>query len=226
MNQQIVYDLTHFTTTDFVDHLSCIIWFTKCNMRCQYCYNDDIVFAKKGNYTIDYVLDFLQKRVGLLDGVVLSGGEATLNNLFTICTEIKKLGFKIKLDTNGLKPIDIQKLIDKKLVDFISLDYKAPKYKFESITKSNGYLDFEKTLNFLIEKEFDFEVRTTIHADLLTTQDINNMVNYLHKLNYKNKYYLQEFLQTESNIGNLVKSTTYFDKTKIIQNKLDIVYRD
>ena len=96
LNQKIVYKITKFTTTDYVGHLSCIIWFVSCNFRCLYCYNDNIVYTKEGNYTQNNILDFLKTRIGLLDSVVLSGGEATVHNVIPICKEIKKLGFKIK----------------------------------------------------------------------------------------------------------------------------------
>ena len=100
-SQKIVYDYTKFTTTDYVGHLSCIIWFVSCNFRCLYCYNDDIVYTKEGRYSFDDILKFLKTRVGLLDAVVLSGGEATVHNLVPLCKKIKELGFKIKLDTNA-----------------------------------------------------------------------------------------------------------------------------
>ena len=98
MNKKIVYSFTKFTTTDYQDEISCIVWHISCNLLCSYCYNDNIVFSKQGYYSHNDILDFLKSRVGLLSAVVLSGGEATMHNLEPFCKEVKKLGFKIKLD--------------------------------------------------------------------------------------------------------------------------------
>ena len=101
---------------DYPDHLACIVWFAGCNMRCDYCYNADIVYAKSGVYSFNDVLDFLKTRISLLDSVVLSGGEATTHNLVAFCKEIKKLGFLIKLDTNGTNYNSIKELLDLGLI--------------------------------------------------------------------------------------------------------------
>jgi len=193
-------------------------------MRCDYCYNKDIVFSKKGKYTQKDILNFLKKRIGLLDGVVLSGGEATTHNLIELCKEIKKLGFKIKLDTNGVNHKNIIKLVEQKLIDYIALDYKAPKYKFEKITHINAYNLFENTLEYLIDQNFDFEVRTTIHNDLLNEKDINIIIEDLVQKGYKNTYFLQNFLETEENIGNISNSINTFDKS-LLFTSLNIEYR-
>ena len=223
-NTKIIYDLTKFTHLDYPEHLACIIWFASCNMRCDYCYNSDIVFAKSGSYTPNDMLEFLKTRVGMLDGVVLSGGEATTHNLVEFCKEIKKLGFLIKLDTNGTNPHAISELLDLNLLDFVALDYKAPKEKFVRITHSNSYDKFSNTLNMLLKNSIAFEVRTTLHNDLLSVDDINSIIDDLIQRGYYKKYYLQKFLDTQTNIANLQKSSKIFDKSKL-SKKLEIVWR-
>jgi pyruvate formate lyase activating enzyme len=74
LNKKIVYSFTKFTTTDYQDEISCIVWHISCNLLCSYCYNDNIVFSKQGYYSHNDILDFLKSRVGLLSAVVLSGG--------------------------------------------------------------------------------------------------------------------------------------------------------
>ncbi len=223
-NTNFIYDITKFSHLDYTDHLSCIVWFSGCNMRCNYCYNKDIVFAKDGNYSYSDTLSFLKTRVGLLNGVVLSGGEATTHNLIEFAQEIKKLGFLIKLDTNGINFNSIKELVDLNLLDFIALDYKAPKDKFLKITHSNRYDEFSKTLNFLIKGNIKFEVRTTIHNDLLDVADINTIINDLIQRGYKNNYYLQKFLATENNIAGITKSKKSFDKS-LLSKGLNLVWR-
>ena len=225
LNQKIVYNITKFTTTDYVGHLSCIIWFVSCNFRCLYCYNDNIVYTKEGNYTQNNILDFLLLIIGLLDSVVLSGGEATVHNVIPICKEIKKLGFKIKLDTNATNLPQIKKLIELNLLDYIAIDFKAPKYKFKEIVGVDMYDNTIKTIQYLISIDFTFELRTTINKSLLDENDINSMIETISNLGYKNIYYLQNFLETSSNIGNISKSSN-IDKSKINTQNLTIQYRN
>ena len=225
LNTKVIYDITKFTHLDYPKYLACIVWFSGCNMRCDYCYNKDIVFAKESKYSFREILNFLKKRVNLLDGVVLSGGEATTHNLIEFCKAIKELGFKIKLDTNGTNFLQIKKLIDLDLIDFIALDYKAPKEKFKQITHLNRYDNFFKTLDFLIKIDFDFEARTTLHNDLLDENDINLIIDDLKSRGYTKKYYIQMFLDTFTTIANLKAPKNSFKKSQI-SNDLEVVYRD
>ena len=220
-----VYDITRFTTLDYKDHLACIIWFVKCNMRCSYCYNSRIVEGE-GILSNQEVFEFLKSRVGKLDGVVLSGGECTLNpDLLEICKEIKELGFKVKIDTNGLNPKLLFELIDFGLVDFIALDYKAPIEKFEQITKVKSSKNFYKTLDMLIEKSFPFEVRTTVHSSLLNENDINSMAYELNKRGYIGTYYLQNYLHVEDTFDTIPQYPVQIDKN-LLNNTINIEFRN
>ncbi len=225
LNLKNVYSLTKFTTTDYAGHLSCVVWLNRCNFRCLYCYNDDLVFNKIANHTLNDVLEFLKKRIGLLDAVVISGGEATQHDLIDFCKEVKALGFKIKLDTNATDLKQIQKLIELNLLDYMAIDFKAHEDKFYEITKKNLYNKFIKTIKYLISIDFDFELRTTVNSLLLKEEDINKMIDILIKLGYKNTYYLQNFLLTSSNIGN-IKEGLDLDKSLINAKGLDIQWRN
>lgn len=225
LNLKNVYSLTKFTTTDYTGHLSCVVWLNRCNFRCLYCYNDDLVFNKIANHTLNDVLGFLKKRIGLLDAVVISGGEATQHNLIDFCKEVKALGFKIKLDTNATDLKQIQKLIELNLLDYMAIDFKAHEDKFYEITKKNLYNKFIKTIKYLISIDFDFELRTTVNSLLLKEEDINKMIDILIKLGYKNTYYLQNFLLTSSNIGN-IKEGLDLDTSLINSKNLDIQWRN
>ena len=193
-------------------------------MRCSYCYNVDIVYAKNGTLSFNDVLDFLKQRVGRLDAVVLSGGEATTHPLVEFCQEVKKLGFKIKLDTNGTNPTQVKELYDAKLLDFIALDYKAPQSKFQVITKSNKFDAFSKTLDYLLASHINFEVRTTLHADLLNEKDINEIIADLVSRGYKKDYYIQKFMETDTNIANLIAPQDTFNN-ELLLNSLNIIFR-
>ncbi|BAK73445.1 radical SAM domain-containing protein [Arcobacter sp. L] len=184
-----------------------------------------MVYTKEGNYSFFEILEFLKSRVGLLDAIVLSGGEASLYDLETFCKKIKELGFKIKLDTNGTNLNLVKNLTKKGLVDFIAIDFKAPKYKFSQITATNFYEKVIDTIKYLIKIGFDFELRTTINTRLLDEKDINFMIETISCLNYKGIYYLQNFIETSSNIGNIKKSRL-IDKSLIDSKNLVIQYRN
>jgi pyruvate formate lyase activating enzyme len=199
--------ISPFTLLDYPDHTACIIWFTSCNMRCEYCYNPHLVLGK-GKMTYDEALIFLKKRVGLLDGVVLSGGECTLAKGFIdFVRNVKELGFLIKVDTNGSTPSAIVDLVKENLLDFVSLDFKAPKSSFFSLTKSKLFHRFERTLQFLCQSDITFEVRTTYHSDLLNSEDLNEMKTYLKTAGYPGDYYIQHTLNDAQTLGHVTLPT-------------------
>ena len=194
-------------------------------MRCPYCYNTPIVFGD-GKIEIKEALEFLKTRQNRLTGVVLSGGECTLYpHLYELCQEIKNLGFKIKIDTNGTNPKLIKQLIQSSLVDYIALDYKAPKEIFEKITQNKNFKDFQTTLKYLIDINFNFEVRTTVHSDLLNENDINKIIDDLHKQGYSNTYYLQNYLHVEDTIGKLENQKRVIDVDKL-SKRIEIELRE
>lgn len=195
-------------------------------MRCVYCYNPEIVFGK-GKISFDEVLNFLKSRKLLLDGVVLSGGECTIHkNIKSLLQEIKKLGFLVKIDTNGSCPERLIDLMNENLVDYVALDFKSTKEKYKSITQSALFTEFESTLNYLIKVNFPFEVRTTLHSELLNERDIQEMVNVLENQGYTGKYFLQYNVNDTETIGNLYNSKNNFLNIALIKTSLEIIIRN
>ncbi len=223
-NGKIIYDITPFTHLDFPGKLAAIVWLIGCNMRCVYCYNPDIVFAQEGRYEKEDLLSFLDRRIGLLDGVVLSGGEPTRHDLVPLCLAIKERGFAIKLDTNGLRPDRIAELLAKKLIDYVALDFKAPHEKFGFITGSAHFDRFIETLRSLHASQIPFEVRTTVHADLLSVDDLERMSRWLQEHGYEGTYYLQPFVETAINMTNLEAPRQEMSKGTI-RSPLPILWR-
>lgn len=200
MNKSLpVYDLTPFTMLDFPDKAACIVWLAGCNMRCPYCHNPGIVKGGSGKWTADHVLDFLAQRRGLLDGVVLSGGEATLYaGIIGFARAIKNMGFAIKLDTNGTRPAIVRQMIGESLLDYVALDYKAPGCKFKAATGIKNKKPFDETLALLCgQKSLPVEIRTTIHTSLLDEKDIADIIDDLGKHDYHGKYFIQNFRQPD-----------------------------
>jgi len=221
-----IYSITPFTLLDYPHKTACILWFAGCNMRCLYCYNPDIVLGK-GKISFQEALKFLKTRVNLLDGVVLSGGECTLHkNIIDLILEIKKLGFLVKIDTNGTTPKTLDGLIKEKLIDYVALDFKAPTNKFESITKSNLYSEFFCSLKLLINNNVPFEVRTTLHSSLLIQNDIQKMIDVLEEVNYKGVYYIQNFVNNTKTLTELENSKYNAINLNSLNTKLSVVLRN
>lgn len=186
------HGITPFTMLDFPDRVACILWIAGCNMRCGYCHNPQIVLGK-GTLGEHEVVGFLRCRQGLLDGVVFSGGEATTwPGLLAFAQTVKAMGFAVKLDTNGLRPDVIARLLEAKLVDRIALDYKAPPAKFTMITGVTVWKRFSATLDILCaQSTVRFDVRSTVHTDLLDEDDVLAMAMDLAGRGYRGAYALQ-----------------------------------
>jgi pyruvate formate lyase activating enzyme len=221
-----IYSLTPFTLLDYPHKSACILWFAGCNMRCLYCYNPEIVLGK-GSLSFEKILSFLNSRKNLLDAVVFSGGECVLHkNIIQLIAEVKKMGFLVKIDTNGSSPEVIQKLLNQNLIDYIALDYKAPTSKFQAITQSDLYDSFEKTLDLILKTTIPFEVRTTYHSDLLTEQDLASMVLYLEKKKYVGNYYIQYFRNDVNTLSKLERSNNRIDCAKLSTPTIKIILRE
>ncbi len=221
-----IYSITPFTLLDYPDKTACILWFAGCNMRCLYCYNPDIVLGK-GKLSFSEALHFLKKRVNLLDGVVISGGECTLHkNIIELLVEIKKIGLLIKIDTNGTNPDMIEFLLKEKLFDYLALDFKAPAVKFKSITNSNLYSSFISSLKLLISSAIPFEVRTTLHSSLLKQNDIQKMIDVLESFDYKGTYYIQNFVNNTKTLAEIENSKYNSINISLLNTKLPIVVRN
>lgn len=215
-----IYSVTPFTMLDFPGKTACIVWFSGCNMRCPYCHNPQIVKGK-GRGDIGQVFDFLKKRAGLLDGVVLSGGEASAYpGLPDFITQVKKLGYAVKLDTNGLRPDIIDDFLRRGFLNYIALDYKAPPHKFKKVTGVDKYNEFTKTLDLLCaQKAVPFEVRTTVHTDLMDEDDVNAIIHDLEQRGYVGLHAIQNFRNSDDR-----PTLGFMKEQKRILNK-DVLYR-
>jgi pyruvate formate lyase activating enzyme len=174
---------------------------------------------------------FLRERAGFLDAVVLSGGESTLNpDIAEVCREIKKLGYLIKVDTNGSNPQVIRNLLEEKLIDYVALDNKMPSNR--SWRLPGGTLLFERyqeTLKTLLLYGVEHEVRTTVHPGLLDEADILRMIRDTQALGYKGTYYLQFFFEPDKGktLGNLEPPTRRYDRRLLDDmSPLKIGYRN
>lgn len=220
-----IYSITPFTLLDYAHKSACILWFAGCNMRCLYCYNPEIVLGK-GTISFEKTLTFLNSRKYLLDAVVFSGGECLLHkNILELITEVKKMGFLVKIDTNGSKPAVLQELLKKRLIDYVALDFKALPAHFKKITQSNFFLPFQKSVRMLIESGLSFEVRTTVHSDLIDGNQLRQMIQYLEKQNYIGNYYIQHFMNGATTLEKLGYSTREVERQNLSTANVKVYFR-
>ena len=179
---------------DYPGLISAVIFTQGCNFRCPYCHNPELV--DPAQYTdgieVDLILDFLHKRKGLLDGVVISGGEPTIHEeLPLLIRKIKEMGYLVKLDTNGTNPEIISKLIDQKLIDFCAMDFKAPLERYHIATGSIiDQSNLLRTIEILGKAEIKVEFRTTVITPLHSEEDVIKITKMIPK---GKKFILQRF---------------------------------
>ena len=228
MNKLPIVDITNFTFQDFPERMACIIWFAGCNFRCPYCHNPEFITGNLQKIDEQKIFDFLKSRIGLLDGVVLSGGECCLfDDVYDFIKKIKEMGFLVKIDTNGTNTKLIKKLVNDKMIDFVALDYKAPKEKFKNITGIDGFDNFDETLKFLIQSNVDMEIRTTVHTKLLNEDDINNIILDLENKGYNKTYHIQNFRNdNKSTLGNIGNQERILNKDLIKSSKIKVFFRN
>jgi pyruvate formate lyase activating enzyme len=163
-----------------------------CNFRCPFCYNKNIVLGKVESIPEEDILSFLRKRRGLLEGLVISGGEPLLQeDIVDFTNKVKKLGYLIKIDTNGMYPERLKELIDNKLVDYIAMDVKAPKKKYNQLAGVKTDISkIEQSIDLIKNKAPEYEFKTTVVPNFLNKEDIIEIARWLEG---SKQFYLQQF---------------------------------
>ncbi len=151
------------TMIDFPGAIACIVFAPGCNYDCFYCHNRQIIADTDARISEEEVISFLKKRAGLIDGVVISGGEALLQpDLAEFIRKVRHLGYLVKLDTNGSNPFKLKLLIDEGLLDYVAVDVKAPSSRYKEIAGGAAdYLPVRKTADTLKASGIKWEMRTT-----------------------------------------------------------------
>ena len=220
-------DITPLTFLDYPKKAACIMWFNGCNLRCPYCYNPELV-TEKSTTQVDEMA-FLEERQGFLDAVVLSGGEITLQpGLPELCRKIKQMGYLVKIDTNGSNPHVVRQLLEEKLIDYVAMDNKMPSTRSWQLPGGHVlYERFSQSLELLQSSGLPYEIRTTVHPDLLDEADILQMIREANKLGYTGTYYLQYFFTGVPTIGNMQPPTRRYDRGLLDhRSPLPIGYRN
>ena len=212
--------LQKLTLIDYPGRLAATVFLIGCNFHCPFCYSKELVLPKETKkqprISEKDFFSFLKKRKGLLEGVCVTGGEPTVHReLPNFIEKIKKLGYLVKLDTNGSNPKILKDLIDKKLIDYVAMDVKAPlknqksksstdphsknqndklkfkKNKYEQATGVKVDLeDIKKSIEIIKSSGIDYEFRTTVLPILHTKRDI---IQIAKEISPAEKYFLQNF---------------------------------
>jgi len=177
---------------DYPDHICSIIWTSRCNFRCPFCYNPDLVFGRAPLIQEEEVFNHLKKRKNVIDALTITGGEPTLQkDLGQFIKKVKGFGYLVKLDTNGTNPKALRELLDNNLLDYIAMDVKAPKEKYALLTGIKPNLEnIEDSIKIIQEKAPDYEFRTTVIPNLLEKKDILEIAKWL---SGSRRYVLQQF---------------------------------
>jgi len=186
--------LQPFTTIDFPDRLAAVIFLRGCNLRCTYCHNPELLEPQMGRRADwESIFTFLHQRRGLLDGVVLSGGEPTLYpHLGDAAEEIQRMGFEIALHTNGCFPHHLETMLDRRLLSYVAMDVKAPFDEYQVVTRKGEGLQAAESARLITESGIDHEFRTTVHPHLLDDEAILKIAHRLGTLG-TDRFILQEF---------------------------------
>ncbi len=245
-----------FSLIDYPGEVAAIVFTSGCNFRCPYCHNPELVnlsistrrVSAAGGYAIseENILSFLEKRVRKLTAVSITGGEPSIQeDLPEFIKKIKKMGFLVKLDTNGSNPDMLEKLIKNRLIDYVAMDIKAPLSLYEevahsdcsslikksidviisSLATSNSYLSERNTqanADKLQTGTIDYEFRTTIVKSLLSEYDI---IEIGKEISGAASYYLQRFMPSKTLDPMFMNESTYSEAVlKNIAIKLEKHY--
>lgn len=184
------------TLIDYPGRVAAVVFLIGCSFRCPFCYSAELVLPEKIKYqpriTEKEFFGFLGQRKGLLEGVVICGGEPTINkDLPQFLEKIKKMDYLVKLDTNGSNPEMLKDLIDRKLIDYIAMDVKAPFSKYKEASGGRADLDkVKKSIDMIKNSGVDYEFRTTVVPTIHNKEDIIQLAK---EISPAKKYFLQGF---------------------------------
>lgn len=185
------------TLLDYPGKVACEIFTQGCNFECPFCQNSSLIpITNTGEFSEEEIFEYLNLRKNILDGVVITGGEPTVQkDLKGFIKKIKNLGLLVKLDTNGGNPKVLQELIDEDLVDYVAMDIKNIFNKYNITAGKKINLDnIKKSIEILKASKIDYEFRTTIIKEMHSLDDIVSIC----KLVGNAKYYLQNFEDSEN----------------------------
>ena len=184
------------TMLDYPGKIACILFTHGCNLRCPFCHNATLVTEGCEPVAPDEILSYIRKRRGVLDGVVVSGGEPLLQpDILDFLRRLKAEGLPVKLDTNGSFPARLKTAVSEGLVDYVAMDIKNSKDKYPVTVgiPTLSLANVEESVAFLLEGHVDYEFRTTVVHELHTEEDMRAIGEWIRGAR---RYYLQGFVDS------------------------------
>lgn len=186
--------LVKTSIVDYPGRVAAVVFVGGCNFRCPYCYNTDLVLRPESlpDIEVGEVLRLLAERQGFVDGVVITGGEPTLQaDLVDFIQEVKTLGFGVKLDTNGYHPHSLQRLLREGMLHYVAMDVKSPLEKYSLVAgRSVDIKRIEDSLQLILSSEIEHEFRTTVVPGMVAVEDVDAIAQ---SIAGARRYFLQQF---------------------------------
>ncbi|MDD5504567.1 MAG: anaerobic ribonucleoside-triphosphate reductase activating protein [Candidatus Omnitrophica bacterium] len=200
--QALIKGFQESTLTDWDGNIACIIFLGRCNFRCGFCHSKMLVDGFDDIDTIPFerIAEYLSKKSGWIDGVVITGGEPCLHQqaLIDLINQIKELRFPVKLDTNGSNPVLLEKIIKNGLIEYVAMDIKAPlrgKEYSRAVNVNVNIDDIILSKDIIINSGLEHEFRTTVVPGII---DKNNILDIAREIRKARKYCIQQFVPRDT----------------------------
>lgn len=207
--------IQNLTLIDYPGEVAATVFVNGCNLKCPFCHNPELVYGNNTFISTEQVLTHIKSRKGFYSGICISGGEPTIygEKLLKLICDIKNMGLKVKLDTNGIDKDILQEIVNGKLVDYIAMDIKSIPSLFN---KAMGvYVDpgiIKASLKLLISSGISYEVRSTFVPDLFPLDKLDELSEFLNGVEY---YYVQQFNNKNDLIDQAYKKIIPYSKSDL-----------
>ena len=216
--------LQKMTLLDYPGKVACTVFLTGCNLRCPFCHNPSLVLpgCDSQSLSVEQVLDFLKTRVHKLDGVCVTGGEPTMQeDLPEFLEQLHRLGFLVKLDTNGTNPKMLEALLSAGLPDYVAMDIKnSPALYAKTCGGRDVIKAVEESAKLLLKGTVDYEFRTTVCAPLHSPKSMADIGSWLQGAK---RYFLQPFEDSGALVGSGVRALSEEELTKLLETVLPYI---
>ncbi len=197
----VIHGIQKLTLVDYPGKCACILFSGACNFRCPFCQNGSLVLHPENEPVIEEgeIFDYLSRRRRMLDGVVVTGGEPTINkDLIPFLSRIKSLGYSVKLDTNGYLPEVLKAAVESGNVDYVAMDIKTSLDEYSRLSGvETDTSRIEESIDFLLSGKVDYEFRTTVVNPLHKRENFEKIGK---RIKGAKRYFLQSFVPSENTI--------------------------
>lgn len=211
----IIGGFQRFSLIDYPNKICAIVFTQGCNFRCPYCHNPELISPEQNRdargLSSKHILSFLEQRTGKLDAVTVTGGEPLLQpDLGSFIKQLKGLGYSVKLDTNGSLPLELERLIEARSIDYIAMDIKSSLNNYERVSRAT--IDtgtITASIRMIMDSGLDYEFRTTVVKSLLEKADFYAIGRMIQGARL---YVLQRFVPSKHLENELSNAPDYSDE--------------